>query len=80
MITEFVLCRKSTDLSWEGEEPSAAAGEEDPSPAVEESASLPQTETIAHYEVPTPPEAIVVEGTQTVVMPLAHVIVVAPKY
>jgi hypothetical protein len=29
LITKVVLCRKSTDLSWEGEEPSAAAGEED---------------------------------------------------
>jgi hypothetical protein len=46
VITEFVLCRKSTDLSWEGEEPSAAAAEEDPLPAVEESATLPQAETV----------------------------------
>jgi hypothetical protein len=42
MITEFVLCRKSTDLSWEGEEPSATVAEKNPSSAVEESTSLPQ--------------------------------------
>jgi hypothetical protein len=47
LITEFVLNRKSNDLSWEGEEPSAATGEEDPSPVVEESAALPQAKTIA---------------------------------
>jgi hypothetical protein len=50
-------------LSWEGEEPSAAAGEEDPSPAVEESAMLPQAETVAQGAEATPPEATVVEGT-----------------
>jgi hypothetical protein len=55
LITKFVLCRKSTDLSWEGEEPSAAAGEEDPSPAVEESTTLPQAETIAQGAEATPP-------------------------
>jgi hypothetical protein len=63
LITEFVLCRKSTDLSWEGEEPSAAVGEEDPSPAVEESETLPQAETIARGAEAIPPEATVVEGT-----------------
>jgi hypothetical protein len=63
LITEFVLCRKSTDLSWEGEEPSTAAGEEESSPAVEESAALPQAEFVAQGAVPTPPEATIVEGT-----------------
>jgi hypothetical protein len=63
LITEFVLCRKSIDLSWEGEEPSAAAGEEEPSPTVEESATLPQAETFAQGAEATPPEATVVEGT-----------------
>jgi hypothetical protein len=62
LITKFVLCRKSTYLSWEGEEPSAAAGEEDPSPAVEESTSLPRAETVAQGVEATPPEATVVEG------------------
>jgi hypothetical protein len=39
-----VLCRKSTDLSWDGNEPSAAVAEEDSMPATEESAPLPQAE------------------------------------
>jgi hypothetical protein len=47
MIIRIVLCRKSTDLSWDGEEPSAAAGEEGWSAGVEESTPLPQTETVA---------------------------------
>jgi hypothetical protein len=50
-------------MSWEGEEPSAAAAQEDPSPAVEESTSLPQVETVAQGAEVRPPEAIVVEGT-----------------
>jgi hypothetical protein len=57
------MCRKSTDLSWEGEETSAAAGEEDRSPAVEESAPLPQVESDAQVTEATPSEATIVEGT-----------------
>jgi hypothetical protein len=71
LITEFVLCRKSNDLSWEGEEPSAATGEEDPSPVVEESATLPQAEAIAQGAEATPLEATVVEGMWTVAMSFA---------
>jgi hypothetical protein len=41
LTTLCVLCRKSIDLSWEGEEPSTTSTEENPSPAVE-SASLPR--------------------------------------
>jgi hypothetical protein len=63
MITKYVLCRKSTNLSWEGEEPNTAAAEENPSPAVEESAPLPQAETMVSGAEATPPEATVVEGT-----------------
>jgi hypothetical protein len=62
LITNFVLRRKSTNLSWEGEEPDAAAAEENLSAAVEESASLPQAETVAEGAEATPPEATVVEG------------------
>jgi hypothetical protein len=58
-----VLCRKSTDLSWEGEEPSAAGGEEGRSVGVEESAPLSQTETVAQAAEATPQEATMVEGT-----------------
>jgi hypothetical protein len=38
------------------------ATEENPSPAVEESASLPQCETVAPGAEATPPEATVVKG------------------
>jgi hypothetical protein len=55
------FCRKSTDLSWEGDEPSSAVAEE-VAPPVEESAPASQA-------VPEPPatksplpEASVVEG------------------
>jgi hypothetical protein len=41
------FCRKSTDLSWEGDEPSTAVAEEVAPPA-EESAPAPQA-------VPEPP-------------------------
>jgi hypothetical protein len=63
LTTLYVLCRKSTDLSWEGEEPSTAATEENPSPAVGESASLSQGETLAPGVEVTPPEATIVVGT-----------------
>jgi hypothetical protein len=56
------MCRKSTDLSWEGEEPSTTTAEEDPSPAVRESTSLLQAETVVPGAEATPPEATVVEG------------------
>jgi hypothetical protein len=32
------MCRKSTDLSWEGDEASTAAAEENPTLSIEESA------------------------------------------
>jgi hypothetical protein len=56
------FCRKSTDLSWEGDEPSSAVAEEEVAPPIEESAPASQA-------VPKPPateaplpEASVVEG------------------
>jgi hypothetical protein len=63
MTTSFVyFCRKSTDLSWEGDEPSTAVVEEEVAPPVEES-------TPASQAVPEPPasesslpEASVVES------------------
>jgi hypothetical protein len=63
VTTKFELCKKSTDLSWEGEEPSAMAGEEDPSSSVEESVPLPQAETVAQVTEATPPVVTIVEGT-----------------
>jgi hypothetical protein len=62
LTTPCVLCRKSTDLSWEGDEPNTAAAEENPMLAVEESAPLPQTETTAPGAETTLPEASIVEG------------------
>jgi hypothetical protein len=62
-LVDHQSCRKSTDLSWEGEEPSAATGEEDPSPVVEESAPVPQGETVVRVAEATPQEATIVEGT-----------------
>jgi hypothetical protein len=62
LITPCVLCRKSTDLSWEGDEPSVVAAEENPTPAIEESAPLPQAETVALGAEATLPEATLVEG------------------
>jgi hypothetical protein len=63
LTTNFVLCRKSTDLSWEGDEPSTATAEEIPMPAAEESAPPPpQAETVALVAEATLPEASVVEG------------------
>jgi hypothetical protein len=62
LTTLCVLCRKSTDLSWEGDEPSAAAAEENPTLAVEESTPLPQAKTVAPGAEATPPDATLVEG------------------
>jgi hypothetical protein len=47
LTTLCVLYKKSTDLYWEGDEPSAAAAEENSTLAVEESTPLPQAETVA---------------------------------
>jgi hypothetical protein len=36
---------KSTDLTWDGDEPAAAVAEEEPAPAAKESAPAPQAES-----------------------------------
>jgi hypothetical protein len=55
------LCRRSTDLSWDGEEPTAAEAEK-AAPLVEEPAPEAQVATEPPAaEVPLP-EAVVVEG------------------
>jgi hypothetical protein len=59
------FCRKSTDLSWEGDEPSAAVAEEDSTPAAEESAPLLRAETVTPAVEATLPEASIVEGKYT---------------
>jgi hypothetical protein len=55
------FCRKSTDLSWERDEPSAAVAEEVALPA-EESAPAPQGMPEAPATKASLPEASVVEG------------------
>jgi hypothetical protein len=62
LTTHRVLSRKSTDLSWEVDEPSAAVAEEGSTPAAEESALLPQAETETPVMEATLPEASIVEG------------------
>jgi hypothetical protein len=63
MTTSFVyFCRKSTDLSWEGDEPSATVAEEEVAPPVEESTPAPQVESEAPAAEAALPEASVVEG------------------
>jgi hypothetical protein len=57
-----VLCRKSTDLSWEGDEPSTAVAGEEVAPPAEESAPAPQAEPEAPAAEAMLPEASVVEG------------------
>jgi hypothetical protein len=63
MTTSFVyFYRKSTDLSWEGDEPSATVAEEEVAPPVEESAPAPQVESEAPAAEAALLEASVVEG------------------
>jgi hypothetical protein len=60
-----VLCRKSTDLTWEGGEPSAEVAEEDSTTTAEESAPLPQSETVVPVVEASLPEANILEGEYT---------------
>jgi hypothetical protein len=55
------FCRKSTDLSWDGDEPSATVVEE-VAPPVEEAAPDVQTATEPTATEAPLPEASVVEG------------------
>jgi hypothetical protein len=55
------FCRKSTDLSWEGDEPSTAVAEEVAPPA-EESAPTSQVVPELPATEASLPEASVVEG------------------
>jgi hypothetical protein len=56
------LCRKSTDLSWEGDEPSATVADEEVAPPAEESTPAPQAESEAPAAGAVLPEASMVEG------------------
>jgi hypothetical protein len=57
-----MLCRKSTDLSWEGDEPATALAEEEVTSPDEESAPASQAEPEASAVEATLAEASVVEG------------------
>jgi hypothetical protein len=74
MTTSFVyFCRKSTDLSWEGDEPSTTVAEEEVAPPVEESNPAPQVESEAPAAEAALPEASVVKGeysTEAVIFPI----------
>jgi hypothetical protein len=74
MTTSFVYCcRKSTDLSWEGDEPSTMVAEEEVAPPTEESTPAPQAESEAPATRAALPEASVVEGeysTEALVFPI----------
>jgi hypothetical protein len=63
MTTSFVyFCRKSTDLSSEGDEPSATVAEEEVAPPIEKSTPAPQVESEAPAAEAALPEASVVKG------------------
>jgi hypothetical protein len=63
MTISFVyFCRKSTDLSWEEDEPSTTVAEEEVAPPVEETTPAPQAESEAPAAGAALPEASVVEG------------------
>jgi hypothetical protein len=68
LTTDLVLFRKSTDLSWDGDEPSMTAAKEVSVLVAEESAALPQAETMAPVAEATLPEASIVEGEYATVM------------
>jgi hypothetical protein len=76
MTTNFVcFCRKSTDLSWEGDEPSTTVVEEEVAPPAEESAPAPQAESEAPGDGAALPEASVVEGeysTKVLAFPIEY--------
>jgi hypothetical protein len=68
MTTSFVyFCRKSTDLSWEGDEPSTTVAEEEVAPPVQESTPAPQEESEAPAAGAALPEASVAEGEYSAV-------------
>jgi hypothetical protein len=63
LTTNFVyFCKKSTDLSWEGDEPSTVVAEEEAAPPTEESAPASQAVPEAPATEATLPEASMVEG------------------
>jgi hypothetical protein len=65
VVPACVLYRKSTDLSWEGDEPAAAVAE-GAAPPAEESTPAPQAEPEAPVTEAMLPVASVVEGEYSV--------------
>jgi hypothetical protein len=55
------FCRKSTDLSWEGDEPSSTVAEEVTPPAEEPAPASQAVPKLSATEAPLP-EASIVEG------------------
>jgi hypothetical protein len=45
LTTNCVYCRKSTDLTWDGDEPKTAVAEEESAPTARESAPAPHAES-----------------------------------
>jgi hypothetical protein len=70
---QFVyFCRKSTDLSWEGDEPSTTVAEEEAAPPAEESTPASQAEPEVPATKAALPEASVAEGkysAEAIVLP-----------
>jgi hypothetical protein len=56
------FCRKSTDLSWEGDEPSTTVAEKEVAPPAEESAPASQAVPEPPATEASLPEASVVKG------------------
>jgi hypothetical protein len=71
------FCRKSTNLTWERDEPATAVAEEETAPPTEESAPAPQAESEAPAVEATFPEASVVEGEYSIQV---RRVVVAARY
>jgi hypothetical protein len=65
LTTSCVLYKKSTNLTWDEDEPNAAMAEDDSAPAAEESAPAPQAESEAPVVEAALPEASIVEGEYT---------------
>jgi hypothetical protein len=57
-----ILYRKSTDLTWEEDEPATAVAEKEAAPPAEESSPAPHAESEAPAAEATLPEARVIEG------------------
>jgi hypothetical protein len=71
LTTSCVLCRESTNLTWDEDEPSTAVAEEESAPTAEEFTPAPQAESEAPAVEATLPEASTVEGEYTALTQLS---------